>query len=176
MLLERKILINLQKYLYNDVMRKKYATRFESPLDRNESGLEGFLGFLRHEKHLRVNLIDRFILELRTLKVCFGIKNTKEQIISPQANSVKRYALWEEKIVDAVNWCESKGFLKKEYELMLGNKISLLPEGRRFIKIPRFMNEVAKEYGPLKSFISGTGIGGAIIFLLGAIAKYFHLI
>jgi len=161
MLLAKRILILLRKYLHNNELRKKYGRWDESHFNTDETSETSFLGFLRHERHIRLSIKDRIYLESEKLKRLFGFEKKKQ---GPSEASMRRFKLWKEKIGDALDWCEKKKFIK--YDEYNRDKVTLLSAGRRFTKVFPFFNEAAKEYSPLKGFLTGTGLGAGIGFAL----------
>ena len=155
MLLARRILILLRWYLHDDETRDKYAGTFE--YYGKQTNKAAFVAWLRHERHLRLSVSERFRLEYHALASRFSI------LPHPSGKIVKvrrGFKLWHEKIYDAIDLCEKRGYVK--IDSMSREKIELLPAGRRFTQILPFINEVAREFGPLKSMLTGTGIGAGI--------------
>ena len=159
MLLERKILILLRRYSYDEKARARYGESFDFGGRAIKKG--EFMAYLRYDKHLRVSLLDRFLLGYRTLTTTFGIERETYLISRAQTRRLK---MWKEKIGDALDWSKKEGFIN------CGENIYLLPEGRRFIKWPHFANKVSKEFDPLKKMIVSTGLGagaGSLLTMLG---------
>lgn len=73
-------------------------------------------------------------------------------------------------VKNTINRC-----IEKDYLLLEDDEINLRMDyrGRDFLRPIYFLNAVAKEFGPLKSFLAGTGIGAVIWTSLVFISAYF---
>ena len=163
MLLVRRILIRLRMYIHDSENRYKYAGSQE--WQGKETSKSGFIGYLRHERHLRVDWRDRIAMEYFALESRLGIQSKIHSGAS--GRSFVRAKLWQERMENAILWAEERRLIG--IDSISRDKIRLLPASSRFIELLPFANEVAKEYGPLKSILTGTGIGaglGTIIALI----------
>lgn len=69
-------------------------------------------------------------------------------------------------VKDTINRCIEKNYLLSEDN---GENLKMDYRGRNFLRPLQFLNATAKEYGQLKSFLAGTGIGALVLWFLSQI-------